>query len=84
MPPWFAKLVGQIESLSMDARADRERLWEVLSDNLPHGAVEHAVATHMEEWLVRVGGMTRDEVAEILAPLASGITACAMTAVTES
>lgn len=47
MPDWFANLVGQIESLSMDSRKDRERLWEVISENMPIRAINDAVTAEI-------------------------------------
>ncbi len=84
MAPWFTNMVGQIESLSMDARADRERLFIALMANLPRERIRIALSDHIEEWLVRVGGMHRSEVEEVIQALSVGAMLAAVTALEES
>lgn len=84
MSPWFMKVMETCESLSLDSPRDREILWERISEAWPREALGAALSAHLEEWLVRSGGMMRSEIVDIIEPLTTSTYAAVIAALEES
>ena len=72
-PSWFSELAGMLEPLGLDSPRDRNRLWEIIHDNIPRKRLREAFGDVLCAAFVRDQGLTREEAEEFSRRLESAL-----------